>query len=70
VWARKCGEWEDTVASQKYTPGSSRARGTTKVYLFFYINRVKGLEYSITLCLGTHMTIYFEHLRRVLGIYD
>jgi hypothetical protein len=26
--ARKCGEWEDTLASQKYTPVSSRARGT------------------------------------------
>jgi hypothetical protein len=33
------------------------------VYLFFFINnRVVGLIVYITLGLGTHMTIYFEHL--------
>jgi hypothetical protein len=35
VWARGSGEWEDTYAKQKYTP-VLRARGVTKVYLFFF----------------------------------
>jgi hypothetical protein len=40
----------------------SRARFLT-IYLFFFINnRVRGLLVYITLYLGTHMTIYFEHL--------
>jgi hypothetical protein len=30
------GEWENTVASQKYTPVSSRARGVYNVSLFFF----------------------------------
>jgi hypothetical protein len=44
--------------------------GSTKEYLFFII--LIGLKgYSIiTISYRTHMTIYFEHLIRVLGIYD
>jgi hypothetical protein len=29
-------EWEDTVASQKYTPGISRARGSLQCISFFF----------------------------------
>jgi hypothetical protein len=49
---------------------SSRARDLTKHISFFI--RLIGLEgYSIlTLGYRTHMTIYFEHLERVLGVYD
>jgi hypothetical protein len=40
------------------------ARDLLRCIFFFYINRVRGLKYSITLYLGTYMRIYFEHLIR------
>jgi hypothetical protein len=46
----RSGGRENTVASQKYTPGSSRARGVTKYIFFFINNRVIGLIVYITLC--------------------
>jgi hypothetical protein len=57
-----------THTSQKYTL-VSRARAVPKQCIFFYL--IIGLKgYNITLGLRTHMTISFEHLERVLGIYD
>jgi hypothetical protein len=40
----------------------ARARGLTVYIFFFYINRVIRVRVYITLDLGTHMTISFEHL--------
>jgi hypothetical protein len=49
--------------SENYTLGL-RARGVPKQCISFFLLIIgfKGLEYSITLYLGTHMRIFFEHL--------
>jgi hypothetical protein len=41
----------------------ARAGSLNNISFFLFNNRVLGVNSYITLCLRTHMTIYFEHLK-------